>query len=150
MTEIRNAVFWTLTFSALRLSTKTPLGGVGRRLALRYASIRDRLVALAFSGLSCWNRITASADHWHMLNLQLRDEFNGSKLKGPTIDLSDNKAGGVLKRPASEFLGVTYPSTDLLRMVESVQPAQTRAVVLLGGKASGYESRLVTWLALNS
>ena len=107
-------------------------------------------VALAFSGLSCWNRITASADHWHMLNLQLRDEFNGSKLKGPTIDLSDNKAGGVLKRPASEFLGVTYPSTDLLRMVESVQPAQTRAVVLLGGKASGYESRLVIRLALNS
>lgn len=72
-----------------------------------------------------------------MLNLELRDEFKGPKLKGTTIDLSDNKAGGALKRSAAEFLGVTYPSTDLLRMVESVQPAQTRAVVLLGGKGLG-------------
>lgn len=72
-----------------------------------------------------------------MLNLQLRDEFKGSKLKGTTIDLSHDKAGGVLKRPAADFLAVTYPSTDLLRMVESVQPAQTKPVVLLGGKGLG-------------
>ncbi|MDQ3621673.1 MAG: DUF499 domain-containing protein [Verrucomicrobiota bacterium] len=72
-----------------------------------------------------------------MLNLHLRDEFKGSKLKGTTIDLSHDKAGGVLKRPAADFLGVTYPSTDLLRKVESVQPEQTKPVVLLGGKGQG-------------
>ena len=72
-----------------------------------------------------------------MLNLQLREEFKGSKLKGTTIDLSHDKAGGISKRPAADFLGVTYPSTDLLRMVESVQPAQTKPVVLLGGKGQG-------------
>ena len=72
-----------------------------------------------------------------MLNLYLRDEFKGSKLKGTTIDLSHDKAGGVLERPAADFLGVTYPSTDLLRMLESVQPEQTKPVVLLGGKGQG-------------
>jgi len=38
-----------------------------------------------------------------MPNLQLRDKFKGTKLKGTGIDLSDNKAGGVFKRPATEI-----------------------------------------------
>ena len=68
-----------------------------------------------------------------MLNLQLRDEFKGDRLKGTTIDFSE-KDTSALKRPAAEFLGITYPSVDLLRIFEATQPGQSRPVVLLGGR----------------
>ena len=49
-----------------------------------------------------------------MLKLQLRDEFKGERLKGTTIDFSADNTTGVLKKPAGEFLNITYPSVDLL------------------------------------
>ena len=47
-----------------------------------------------------------------MLNLILRDEFKGERLKGTTIDFSADNTTGVLKKPAAEFLSITYPSID--------------------------------------
>lgn len=85
-----------------------------------------------------------------MLNLQLRDEFKGDRLKGTTIDFSD-KATSALNRPAAEFLGITYPSVDLLRIFEATQPGQSRPVVLLGGRGQGKSHLMAAlWHATNS
>lgn len=72
-----------------------------------------------------------------MLNLQLRDEFKGERLKGTTVDFSADKVTGALQKPAAEFLSITYPSVDLLRVFEATQPDKSRPVVLLGGRGLG-------------
>lgn len=72
-----------------------------------------------------------------MLNLNLRPEFRGKTLRGTVIELRDSKKGGAIERPAEEFLDITYPSIDLLRMVEALQPDRTRTVVLKGGRGQG-------------
>jgi hypothetical protein len=72
-----------------------------------------------------------------MLNLQLRDEFKGERLKGTTIDFSVDNTTGVLKKPAAEFLRITYPSVDLLKVLEAAQPDRARPIVLLGGRGQG-------------
>ena len=72
-----------------------------------------------------------------MLNLTLRDEFKGERLKGTTIDFSADKATSALKKPTAEFLNITYPSVDLLQILEATQPGKSRPVVLLGGRGQG-------------
>src|SRR5258708_23873374 len=73
----------------------------------------------------------------NMLNLTLRDEFKGERLKGTTIDFSADKETSALKKSAGEFLSITYPSVDLLRVLEATQPATSHPVVLLGGRGQG-------------
>ena len=73
----------------------------------------------------------------YMLDLRLRDLFKGERLKGTTIDFSADKTTGVLKKPAAEFLSITYPSVDLLKVLEAAQPEKARPIVLLGGRALG-------------
>src|SRR5258708_13956665 len=73
----------------------------------------------------------------NMLNLTLRDEFKGERLKGTTIDFSADKETSALKKSAGEFLSLTYPSVDLLRILEATQPGKSRPVVLLGGRGQG-------------
>jgi hypothetical protein len=72
-----------------------------------------------------------------MLNLILRDEFKGERLKGTTIDFSSDKATSALQKPSAEFLGITYPSVDLIQILEATQPGRSRPVVLLGGRGQG-------------
>ena len=72
-----------------------------------------------------------------MLGLNLRDEFKGERLKGTTIDFSADKTTGVLKKPAAEFLSITYPSIDLLKVLEAAQPDKAHPIVLLGGRGQG-------------
>jgi hypothetical protein len=72
-----------------------------------------------------------------MLELTLRDEFKGERLKGTTIDFSSDKPTSALQRSTAEFLSITYPSVDLLRVFEATQPGQSRPVVLLGGRGQG-------------
>ena len=72
-----------------------------------------------------------------MLELTLRDEFKGERLKGTTIDFSADKPTSALQRSTAEFLGITYPSVDLLRVFEATQPDKSRPVVLLGGRGQG-------------
>lgn len=69
-----------------------------------------------------------------MLNLSLRPEFRGKTLRGTVIELRDSKKGGAIERSAEEFLDITYPSIDLLRTVEALQPDKTKTVVLKGGR----------------
>ena len=72
-----------------------------------------------------------------MLGLKLRDEFKGERLKGTTIDFSADKTTGALKKPAAEFLSITYPSVDMLKVLEAAQPDKARPIVLLGGRGQG-------------
>ncbi|HEY5911345.1 MAG TPA: DUF499 domain-containing protein [Verrucomicrobiae bacterium] len=72
-----------------------------------------------------------------MLNLQLRDEFKGGRLKGTTIDFSADETTGALNKPAAEFLGITYPSVDMLKVLEEAQPGKGHPIVLLGGRGLG-------------
>lgn len=72
-----------------------------------------------------------------MLNLQLRDEFKGERLRGTTIDFSADRPTSALQKSSAEFLSITYPSIDLLRVFEATQPDKSRPVVLLGGRGQG-------------
>lgn len=77
-------------------------------------------------------------------SLTLRPEFRGKALRGTVIELRNAKANGAIERPAEEFLDITYPSIDLLRMVEALQPDQTKTVVLKGGRGQGKSHMMAT------
>src|SRR5947209_2532416 len=77
---------------------------------------------------------TCEAD---MLDLRLRDEFRGKRLKGTTVDFTNTSKTGALDVSASDFLKITYPSFDLLKTVEATGPGQSRPVVLLGSRGQG-------------
>jgi hypothetical protein len=72
-----------------------------------------------------------------MLDLRLRDEFRGKRLKGTTVDFTNTSKTGALDVSASDFLKITYPSFDLLKTVEATAPGQSRPVVLLGARGQG-------------
>ncbi|WP_242272082.1 ATP-binding protein [Bacillus cereus group sp. BfR-BA-01310] len=76
-----------------------------------------------------------------MLGLQLRKEFRGRILKGTAIDFNNE----VHNERAEEFLDITYPSNDLLKMLEAVSPNNSRPVVLIGERGQG-KSHLLTTL----
>lgn len=85
-----------------------------------------------------------------MLDLKLRDEFSGERLKGTTIDFSSDKQTSALKRSATDFLNITYPSIDLLKVFEATQPDKSRPVVLLGARGLGKSHLLAAeWHAMN-
>ena len=68
-----------------------------------------------------------------MLELKLRDEFLGRRLKGTAIELSNESNTGATQVPAENFLEITYPTLDLLKGIEAVGPSQGRPVVVIGG-----------------
>ena len=72
-----------------------------------------------------------------MLGLQLRDEFKGRRLKGTAIELTNKNNTGATQIPATDFLRITYPSTDLLKTLEASGPNQGRPVTLKGERGQG-------------
>ncbi len=72
-----------------------------------------------------------------MLELKLRDEFRGKRLKGTTVDFTNQSKTGALEISAAEFLKITYPSFDLLKTIEATSPGHSRPVVLLGVRGQG-------------
>ena len=50
-----------------------------------------------------------------MLGLKLRKEFQGRRLKGTAIELTNKNKTGATQVPASDFLKITYPTSDLLK-----------------------------------
>ena len=72
-----------------------------------------------------------------MLELKLREEFRGRRLKGTTVDFTNQAQTGALQVPAVEFLKITYPSFDLLKTIEATGPGHSRPVVLLGSRGQG-------------
>src|SRR5437762_6526369 len=72
-----------------------------------------------------------------MLGLQLRDEFKGHRLKGTAIELTNKNNTGATQIPATDFLRITYPSTDLLKTLEAAGPNQGRPITLKGERGQG-------------
>jgi len=72
-----------------------------------------------------------------MLGLTLREEFRGKRLKGTAIELSNDANTGATQIAAKEFLGITYPTHDLLKGIEAVGPEQGRPVVVIGERGLG-------------
>ena len=72
-----------------------------------------------------------------MLGLKLREEFTGRRLSGTMISFTNRRGTGALDRTAKEFLDITYPSVDLLKTVEAIQPGQARPVVIIGARGQG-------------
>jgi hypothetical protein len=73
-----------------------------------------------------------------MLSLQLRPEFQSSRLQDTAIELvSSSEKKGAIDRPAKEFFEITYPSTDLVRMLKALEPGVGDTIVLLGDRGIG-------------
>jgi len=72
-----------------------------------------------------------------MLELNLREEFRGKRLKGTAIELSNDTNTGATQIKAQEFLEITYPTHDLLKGIEAVGPNQGRPVVVIGERGLG-------------
>lgn len=72
-----------------------------------------------------------------MIELQLRDEFKGKKLKGTTVDFTNQSQTGALQQNAKDFLRITYPSFDLLKTIEATSPGQSRPLALIGSRGQG-------------
>ncbi len=72
-----------------------------------------------------------------MLNLKLREEFRGKKIKGTMVDFTNRQGTGALDKNAEDFLKITYPSVDLLKTIEALQIGKTRPVVIIGARGQG-------------
>lgn len=72
-----------------------------------------------------------------MLDLTLREEFRGKRLKGTTVDFTNQSKTGALDVPPKDFLKITYPSFDLLKAIEAIGPTHSQPVVLLGDRGQG-------------
>lgn len=72
-----------------------------------------------------------------MLGLNLRNEFTGKRLSGTTIDFTNRHGTGALDKTASDFLNITYPSVDLLKTIEAVEPGKSRPTVIIGARGQG-------------
>ena len=72
-----------------------------------------------------------------MLGLELRTEFRGRRLKGTAIELSNDNNTGATQIAAQEFLGITYPTHDLLKGIEAVGPNMGRPIVIIGERGLG-------------
>ena len=76
-----------------------------------------------------------------MLQLTLREEFRGRRLKGTAIDL----ANSTTQIAASDFLEITYPSADALASIEATGSGSGRPLVLIGERGQG-KSHLMAML----
>ena len=80
-----------------------------------------------------------------MLQLTLRREFRGRRLKGTAIELSNSSNTGATQIAAADFLEITYPSADALAAVEAVGAGHGRPLVLIGERGQG-KSHLLAML----
>lgn len=72
-----------------------------------------------------------------MFDLKLRPEFRGRRLKGTAIELSNENKTGATQIAAGKFLEITYPSIDLLKALEGIEPDQGRPIVFIGERGQG-------------
>ena len=72
-----------------------------------------------------------------MLGLKLREEFLGKLLKGTAIELANDSQTGATQMGAQAFLGITYPTHDLVKAIEAIGPAQGRPIAVIGERGAG-------------
>ena len=80
-----------------------------------------------------------------MLQLTLRNEFQGRRLKGTVIELTNSSNTGATQVTAKDFLEITYPSADALTSIEAVGSGHGRPLVLIGERGQG-KSHLMAML----
>jgi hypothetical protein len=80
-----------------------------------------------------------------MLNLKLRQEFHGKRLKGTAIELANREGSGATQISARDFLEITYPTHDVLKGIEAIGPDQGRPIVVIGERGSGKSHLLATF-----
>jgi hypothetical protein len=79
-----------------------------------------------------------------MLGLTLREEFQGKRLKGTAIELTNEKNTGATQVPADKFLEITYPTTDVLKALDALKAGQGRPLALIGERGQGKSHLLGT------
>ena len=72
-----------------------------------------------------------------MLQLTLRKEFQGRRLKGTAIELANANNTGATQMAAADFLEITYPSADALAALEAACSGGGRPLVLIGERGQG-------------
>ena len=72
-----------------------------------------------------------------MLGLNLREEFKGRRLKGTAIELTNKNNTGATQVSATDFLRITYPSHDVLKILEAAGPTQGRPITIKGERGQG-------------
>ena len=72
-----------------------------------------------------------------MLGLSLREEFRGPQLKGTAIELANDKNTGATQVSASEFLKLTYPTSDVVSAIEATGPEFAQPIVIIGERGQG-------------
>ncbi len=72
-----------------------------------------------------------------MLELKLREEFLGKLMRGTAIELANDSKTGATQLGAQPFLGITYPTHDLVKAIEAIAPNQARPVVVIGERGAG-------------
>ena len=72
-----------------------------------------------------------------MLGLKLREEFQGRRLKGTAIELSNENNTGATQIGAAEFLAITYPTADVVAAMDAIGPNKGQPVVLIGERGQG-------------
>ena len=72
-----------------------------------------------------------------MLGLTLREEFQGRRLKGTAIELANENNTGATQVSAAEFLGITYPTADVVSAMDAIGPGHGQPVVLIGERGQG-------------
>ncbi len=79
-----------------------------------------------------------------MLGLTLRKEFQGRRLKGTAIELTNKNNTGATQVPAADFLQITYPTFDVLKTIEAAAPNHGRPVILKGERGQGKSHLMAT------
>lgn len=74
-----------------------------------------------------------------MLGLTLREEFQGRRLKGTAIELTNRNNTGATQVAVTKFLRITYPSGDVLKAVEP------RRLVGTCGRGENLRQRRPNW-----
>ncbi|MBK8173470.1 MAG: DUF499 domain-containing protein [Sandaracinaceae bacterium] len=72
-----------------------------------------------------------------MLGLTLREEFQGRRLKGTAIELANDNNTGATQVSAAQFLGITYPTADVVAAMDAIGPNHGQPVVLIGERGQG-------------
>lgn len=72
-----------------------------------------------------------------MIGLKLREEFQGARLQGTAIELSNGSKTGATQISAQRFLEITYPTHDLLKGIEAVGPDNGRPIAVMGERGIG-------------
>ena len=80
-----------------------------------------------------------------MLQLRLREEFRGRRLKGTAIELTNSSNTGATQVGAKDFLEITYPSADAQTAIKAVGSAHGRPLVFIGERGQG-KSHLMAML----